>query len=96
MRIDRKQMDQFNGRENVGSSKQTFGNELWIEVIPVFTRYVRCARITCNFRILLNVCDSPVLQLEHNFDMFIGKVCVRRNTRARTHTQQMVNDTIQN
>lgn len=55
MRIDAEQMHQLQGREDIGSRKESLGDELRIEVVPLLARNERTQRILRDFRGLLYV-----------------------------------------
>lgn len=55
MRIDAEQMHQLQCREDIGSRKESLGDELRIEVVPLLTRNERTQRILRDFRGLLYV-----------------------------------------
>lgn len=55
MRIDAEQMHQLQCREDIGSCKESLGDELRIEVVPLLPRNERTQRILRDFRGLLYV-----------------------------------------
>lgn len=59
MGVNREQMDQLQGREDICRGKQSLRNELWIKVIPVLPRNVCGARIQFNLIRLLDVGERP-------------------------------------
>lgn len=55
MRINAEKMNEFEGAENVRGRKETFRDQLWIEIAPIFSRYQRGGRILFYLGALLKI-----------------------------------------